>query len=215
MAKTPEELWQQLVDEAGEEEIERAASISVAQAEKELAEAGFDVAAERARAEEFLRFRDKEGSASAEKSSTEKSRAEKPSAEKPSAEASGLRVRWRRPARVAAFAGAALAVFCAGMNGRALAAWIAGQPVQPGDVWLPWKPARTPWQHAVVLRMEALDACAKQDWDTCRRKLDEARVIDPAGEGSPSVQEARRRIESAEQQRELDTPGGKREKPRP
>jgi hypothetical protein len=47
-------LWQELVDEAGEELIEAAAAVSVEQAEKELAEAGFDVAAERARAEAFL-----------------------------------------------------------------------------------------------------------------------------------------------------------------
>jgi hypothetical protein len=47
-------LWQKLVEEAGEELIEQAAAVSVAQAEKELTEAGFDVAAERARAEAFL-----------------------------------------------------------------------------------------------------------------------------------------------------------------
>jgi hypothetical protein len=52
--RTPEELWQKLVDEAGEELIEAAASVSVEQAEKDLEEAGFDVAAERARAEQFL-----------------------------------------------------------------------------------------------------------------------------------------------------------------
>jgi hypothetical protein len=50
----PEELWQRLVDEAGEDEIERAASVTVAQAEKDLAQAGFDVAAERARARAVL-----------------------------------------------------------------------------------------------------------------------------------------------------------------
>jgi hypothetical protein len=63
--------------------------------------------------------------------------------------------------------------------------------------------------------MEALDACAQSDWAMCRRKLDEARVLDPAGEGSPSVQEARRRIESAVQEQELDVDGGapKRLKP--
>ena len=49
-ARRAEDLWQQLVGEAGEGEIERAAGVSVAQAEKELAEAGFDVAAERAKA---------------------------------------------------------------------------------------------------------------------------------------------------------------------
>jgi hypothetical protein len=47
-------LWKKLLEEAGGELIEEAAAVSVAQAEKELAEAGFDVAAERARAEAFL-----------------------------------------------------------------------------------------------------------------------------------------------------------------
>jgi hypothetical protein len=45
--RTPEEVWRQLVIEAGEDAIERAARVSVAQAENELTEAGFDVAAER------------------------------------------------------------------------------------------------------------------------------------------------------------------------
>jgi len=47
-------LWKRLVEEAAEAEIEAAANVSVEQAEKELAEAGFDVAAERAKAEAFL-----------------------------------------------------------------------------------------------------------------------------------------------------------------
>lgn len=47
-------IWKQLVAEAGQAEIDRAASVSVGQAEKELAEAGFDVAAERAKAEALL-----------------------------------------------------------------------------------------------------------------------------------------------------------------
>jgi hypothetical protein len=47
-APRPEALWQKLVDEAGEDAIERAAAVSVAQAERDLAAAGFDVAAERA-----------------------------------------------------------------------------------------------------------------------------------------------------------------------
>ncbi len=48
--RTPEALWRQLVDEAGEDLVERAVVVSVAQAERDLAAAGFDVAAERARA---------------------------------------------------------------------------------------------------------------------------------------------------------------------
>jgi hypothetical protein len=42
------------LQEAGEEEIERAARVRVAQAEAVLAAAGFDVAAERARGEALI-----------------------------------------------------------------------------------------------------------------------------------------------------------------
>ena len=34
--RSPESLWQQLVDEAGDDAVERAAAVSVAQAEKDL-----------------------------------------------------------------------------------------------------------------------------------------------------------------------------------
>jgi hypothetical protein len=46
--RNTEAVWQRLVDEAGEDAIEAAAAVSVAQAERDLAEAGFDVKAERA-----------------------------------------------------------------------------------------------------------------------------------------------------------------------
>jgi len=54
MSKRKAELWKKLVAEAAEAEIDAAASISVEQAEKDLAAWGFDVAAERAKAEAFL-----------------------------------------------------------------------------------------------------------------------------------------------------------------
>ncbi|HEX3769481.1 MAG TPA: hypothetical protein VHV30_01395 [Polyangiaceae bacterium] len=43
-----EALWKQLVDEAGEAAVEEAAAVSVADAARDLAAAGFDVEAERA-----------------------------------------------------------------------------------------------------------------------------------------------------------------------
>jgi hypothetical protein len=46
--RSPESLWQRLVAEAGEDLVHQAAAVSVAQAEADLAAAGFDVAAERA-----------------------------------------------------------------------------------------------------------------------------------------------------------------------
>jgi hypothetical protein len=52
--RSPQSLWKELVDEAGEDAIEAAAAVSVAQAERDLAAAGFDVAAERAAALAWL-----------------------------------------------------------------------------------------------------------------------------------------------------------------
>jgi chaperonin GroEL (HSP60 family) len=54
MRPSAEEVWRQLALEAGEDGIDRAASVSIAQAETELTEAGFDVASERARATTWL-----------------------------------------------------------------------------------------------------------------------------------------------------------------
>jgi hypothetical protein len=52
-------LWRQLVEEAGEEAIDPAVRVSVAQAERELAKAGFDVDAERAKADGLLEWLDR------------------------------------------------------------------------------------------------------------------------------------------------------------
>lgn len=57
--RSPIEVWRQLVEEAGADAIERAASVSAAQAETELARAGFDVDAERATAEGLLDWLDR------------------------------------------------------------------------------------------------------------------------------------------------------------
>lgn len=55
MAKrTHRELWNKLVDEAGEDAIERAVRLDDAQVERELEAGGFDLDAERARGEAFL-----------------------------------------------------------------------------------------------------------------------------------------------------------------
>jgi len=61
--RTPQDVWKQLVAEAGEDEVEGAANVSVAQADAELREAGFDVRAERARAHALLDDLSGEGAA--------------------------------------------------------------------------------------------------------------------------------------------------------
>jgi hypothetical protein len=53
----------------------------------------------------------------------------------------------------------------------------------------------TPRERADELRDDALDWCAKGAWATCKTKLDEAAVLDPAGESEPRVQAARATIE--------------------
>jgi hypothetical protein len=53
-ARTAGEIWDKLAEEAGEDAIERASSVSVGHAERELREAGFDVAAERAKADALM-----------------------------------------------------------------------------------------------------------------------------------------------------------------
>jgi hypothetical protein len=51
MPPIADELWRYLVEEAGDDLIEQACRVTVAQAERELTAAGFDVAAERRKAE--------------------------------------------------------------------------------------------------------------------------------------------------------------------
>jgi hypothetical protein len=51
---TPEDLWKKLALEAGEDAITDAASVPVTQAERDLHEAGFDVKAERERANAWI-----------------------------------------------------------------------------------------------------------------------------------------------------------------
>jgi hypothetical protein len=51
---SPEDLWNRLVEEAGEDAITDAASVEVTQAEEDLRAAGFDVKAEREQASAWI-----------------------------------------------------------------------------------------------------------------------------------------------------------------
>ena len=52
--RTPAEIWEKLVEEAGEKEIEAACALSEEEVEAYLRANGFDVEAEKAKAEAFL-----------------------------------------------------------------------------------------------------------------------------------------------------------------
>ena len=202
MSKLKSDLWKQLVAEAGvaeEDAIARAASVSVKEAEEELAAAGFDVAAERAKASAFLH---------ALESGTLETDPDAPVPEPPpSAAVAVAQVAPRVPTRprrerqrpvvlwIAAVATAAVA-------GGAL--YVAlHQPPTPEATPEPPPPSPsnpTPRPTsapdlvaAAELRRQAAAACDAKQWSVCLAKLDLARAVDPDGDDAPAVKPLRER----------------------
>ena len=181
------DLWEELVDEAGEDEIDRAASVSVAQAEAELKAAGFDVAAERAKAsawldalqsgapEEVTKATKAKAAANAQEATKAKPPTSRPAEEK-------RRTRARPP--VAWLAAAATVGVAVG------AALDAGLRV-PELVGRPAPPSAAALSAAADLRRQAADACDTKQWNVCLADLDEARAADPAGDDTPAVKTLR------------------------
>jgi hypothetical protein len=162
--RNPEEVWRQFADEAGEDRIDRAASVSVAQAEKELAEAGFDVAAERAKGVALI---------------DELEAGRHPSERKavPSGGSDGAHVvklpgPSRRVIRARWLALPAAAVLAAGAVALTTGVVSVGSG-QPGPEDL---------QAARTLRDKARHECAESKWKACLDDLDSAKKLDPGGE---------------------------------
>jgi hypothetical protein len=109
---------------------------------------------------------------------------------------------------IAAVLGAFLFIVFVYKNRAAIEAYFKGEPIRPDDQWLPWKPSPTPQERAAQMRQDAFAACAQEMYETCGRKLDEARELDPAGEADPRVVAARQDIEAA-----LGDGGKKKDKP--
>jgi hypothetical protein len=158
------DLWKELGDEAGEDEIDRAVKVSAAQAEAELTAAGFDVAAERAKAGAFLETLETGSGASRSEEATrrpaEATRRKRP----PSA------VRWL--AAAAAFAAA----------GGVLYATLHRSPVARGHFPAPILPSVGDLVVAADLRSKAAAACDAKQWSVCLAELDKARALDPDGD---------------------------------
>ncbi|MGH7297111.1 MAG: hypothetical protein ACRELB_19390, partial [Polyangiaceae bacterium] len=98
-------------------------------------------------------------------------------------------------------AAAAVAAVVGAMNAGAIVAALRGGPeaIGPDPNVLP-PPTRSapepppPVSPAVALRHDALEACAKKDWETCVVRLDRAKDLDPAGEDLPEVKAARAQL---------------------
>ena len=191
-----ERLWQKLLDEAGEDLIEQAAAVTVEQAEKDLAAWGFDVAAERARAEAFLvsletAVATEEGVAEA----VEQDEAPKSSQRRP------VKSERKKGRPAAVWVAAAAAAVAAGA-----VTYVATRP--PEEARVPTPPPSTTGPvtpspalvAAANLRHRAAAACDDDRGEECLSLLDQAAAKDPAGDTTPEVQELRRRAKAAERQ---------------
>jgi hypothetical protein len=193
--RSPEEVWRQLVDEAGEDEVERAASVSVAQAEKELAQAGFDVAAERANGAALIDELESAGRLSGRVAIAD---AEKAAPEQAGGGADGRPVDGREP-RSALGANGAHVVKRPGPSRRVVRAlWFA----VPAAAALAWgaialmtgggegdragSPGAGHLKAARTLREKARHECAQNEWKACLDDLDAAKRLDPNGEDEAS-----------------------------
>jgi hypothetical protein len=180
------DLWKKLVDEAGEDEIDRAASVSVEQAEADLKAAGFDVAAERAKANAFLDALESGAQRSAPR--------EAPQVTPPAARVAGEK---RRARRRPAFAWLAAAATLGAVAGGALVAalqqpTIVGAPRPPApSTSVPVVPSAADLVAAADLRRQAAAACDTKQWSLCLADLDRARVADPGGDDAPAVKSLR------------------------
>jgi hypothetical protein len=200
MSSRESNLWERLVDEVGEAEIESAANVSVEQAEVELAAAGIDVPAERANANAFLdalasgTFEDPRDADHVEVPAPRPTTAVVAVAQE--AAPRSVRQDRRRPRPVVMWlAVAATATVAAG------ALYAVLQPRQLAPV-VPEPTAATPppvqsaepnLVAAADLRRQAAAACDAQQWSVCLAHLDEARAVDPGGDDTPTVRATRDR----------------------
>ena len=114
------------------------------------------------------------------------------------AAAGALARRRRRPRWVVpAIAAAVVLVLLLAWKRREVVAWLTGtpEPISP-DRWdVPREPTRE--ERAETLRGEAFAACARSEWEACLVELDQAKELDPGGDGDPRVTRARDAIRQA------------------
>ena len=161
--------------DSSEDEMDRILALSDADLDAELAEAGFDPQAERARGaqmgQQLLQAAGDEVASSG-------------------AKVVPLRPPTRRPSFLwlAAAAVAGLTILGATEH-AAIVAWLRPppEPILPDNI----QAAPTPRELAEKLRDEADEACAKKLYGLCGDKLDDAQKLDPAGETDERVKRIR------------------------
>jgi hypothetical protein len=196
LKRSPEEIWRRLVEEAGEDEIERAASVSVAQAEKDLAAAGFDVAAEREKADALLRKLEQgsrvSGEVAVSKVVRQGAAPEEPTER--SAWVTGARAAPPKPLdrRWVALIAAAVPLVVLGGGVSLAIGLLSKDEDQPIQIVLDAAPSAAPSAASSasgrLIRERALKACDQKRWRECIDGLSSARELDPGGDADSHVQ---------------------------
>jgi hypothetical protein len=196
--RTTEQLWEELVEEAGEEEIAAADAMTVADAEAYLTANGFDVKAERAKAAAFLD--DLAGRTKAKDATAAKAKDETPArdASAPARPASAkARSGGRRVSPAAILAAAAVAT----AGAAAIYAAVHEKGGREEAVPEPSAPVPAVREQDLVaagdLRAKAQAAMGEGQPDVCVKLLDQAKAKDPAGDQAPDVVTLRKRAVDA------------------
>jgi hypothetical protein len=189
--RSPEQILAALDEGDLADEAERVASLSEADVDRELVDAGLDPARVRADAQGVFE--------SAMQKRAEVQRKTAPWSPPNGARVVAFDVR-ARPGRVSrasaiwigAAAVAASVAFAVTLGSPAVVAWWRAGLGGGGEA------APAPgYRRAERLRGEAQASCAKAQWSACEASLDDARRLDPAGETAPDVKALREAIDVA------------------
>jgi hypothetical protein len=202
------EVWQGLVDEAGDELIAAAEQMSDEDVEKELADAGFDLDAEHAKADAFLDALER-----GDPLPDEQPVSAIVAIPKDPAKVLPLPVRRKRP-RVAVMALVAAATVTVG--GALYALTRQADHHQPEPPPLPPPPSSN-LDRAKELRKDAAVAYDAKDYEGCLRDLQKAKELDLAGDSDEGVRSLRWKARKTGRQtsfvREARSPSRRRMRP--
>jgi hypothetical protein len=180
----PHEAWDAVANMAIDDEARRLEGLSQEELDREVAATGRDPAAERTKGAALAARLLAERAARAGEGAGARAPADGPAVSR------GPRSARRIWLLAAALALAVLLAF----ESSTIVAWLEGPTPAPTIGPTPEREP-PPTQVAARARDEARDACQKEQWGLCARKLDEAKALDPAGETQPGVQALRSAIE--------------------
>jgi len=203
---TARQVWRQLLDEAGEDEIQAVLRMTPEQVDAELAGQGMDLAKERANADRFL---EELASGALEARLGIGDPGAAPAAEKPASAAVAVGAAHPAPGVLAdkrkrprtAMVLVLAATVAAGTAAGAI--WVATHHAPaptPPSPQPPPSPSPSSTEEPLVVpdlvaaadwRAKAVAACDAQRWSECLHDLDHARTLDPAGDDAPLVKSTR------------------------